>query len=143
MTSYIVRRVIQGFLVLVASSFVIYSILVVTPGGPVDQYYQKFGEGGHPPPGSLLEALLKLYKLDKPYPINYLVWLFDPEDTTEIVGLDKVVPKGLDLAIGPWHIKGSGVLTGDFGRSVSLAKGVYVMDMIGIFASLISATPWC
>src|SRR5919202_662536 len=89
MTTYIVRRVIQGFLVLVASSFVIYSLLIVTPGGPLDQYY------------------------------------------AEIVGMDQVVPKGIDLVIGDWHIKGSGVLTGDFGRSVSLAKGVYVTDLIG------------
>jgi len=143
MTTYIIRRVIQGFLVLVGSSFLVYSMLIVTPGGPLDQYNGRAGEGGRPLPKRVLWELIHTYKLDKPYPLNYLIWLFDPEDTTEIVGLDKVVPKGIDLTVGDWRIKGSVVLTGDFGRSVTLAKGVYVTDMIGIFASLISATPWC
>jgi peptide/nickel transport system permease protein len=131
MTTYIIRRVIQGFLVLVGSSFLVYSMLIITPGGPLDQINGRGGEGAHPIPKRILEELIKTYKLDKPYPINYLVWLFDPSDTTEIKGLDQVVPKGIDLAVGDWHIKGSGILTGDFGRSVSLAKGLYVTDMIG------------
>ncbi|MFL5734233.1 MAG: ABC transporter permease [Chloroflexia bacterium] len=131
MTTYIVRRIVQGILVLVASSFVVYSLLIFTPGGPWDQVNSRSGEGGRPIPARVLAQLIKTYKLDKPYPVNYLVWLFDPEDTTEIKGLDQVVPKGIDLTVGNWHIKGSGILTGDFGRSVSIAKGLYVRDMIG------------
>src|SRR5436189_66941 len=37
MTTYIIRRFIQGLIVLVLATFVIYSILVITPGGPADQ----------------------------------------------------------------------------------------------------------
>src|SRR5919201_6981658 len=131
MTTYLIRRFIQGFIVLGESSFVIYSILIITPGGPRDQINQMLQDPSKHLSKFFVEQMYKRYKLDQPYPLNYLVWLFDPSETTEIVGLDTVRQKGIDVTIGPWHIKGSGVLTGDFGKSVVLAKGVYAMDMIG------------
>lgn len=131
MTTYLIRRLIQGFIVLVASSFVIYSLLIITPGGPKDQINEIRSDPSKHVSKYFIDEMLKRYKLDQPYPFSYLVWLFDPNETTEIQGLNTVVPKGIDVAIGPWHIRGSGVLTGDFGKSVNLAKGVAVMDMIG------------
>jgi peptide/nickel transport system permease protein len=131
MTTYLIRRFIQGFIVLVVSSFVIYSILIITPGGPRDQINQMLQDPSKHLSKFFVEQMYKRYKLDKPYPLNYLVWLFDPSETTDIEGLNTVVQKGIDVTIGPWRIQGSGVLTGDFGKSVAMAKGVYAMDMIG------------
>ena len=133
MTTYIIRRLVQGFLVLVLSTFVIYSILIITPGGPRDQVaeLQAASAGNRPVNASLLEALLKAYKLDSPYPINYLRWLFDPLDTTQLNEQNEVIPKGIDVKIGDWQLKGSGVLTGDFGTSLQIAKGRSVMKLMG------------
>jgi peptide/nickel transport system permease protein len=130
-TTYLIRRIIQGFIVLVVSSFLIYSILIVTPGGPRDQLNQMMQERRVQLSKVYVDQMLRRYKLDQPYPFSYLVWLFDSKEITETVGLNTVVPKGIDVTIGPWRIQGSGVLTGDFGKSVALAKGVSVMDLIG------------
>jgi peptide/nickel transport system permease protein len=75
---------------------------------------------------------LKSYKLDSPYPVNYLRWLFDPLDTTYIDPDDQnlIKQKGIDITIGDFHIKGSGALTGDFGNSVQIQKGTPVMGLM-------------
>src|SRR5215213_5245564 len=132
MLIYILRRLMQSVIVLFLATFVIYSILIITPGGPKDQVaeLQASSSGGRPVNHALLEALLKAYKLDSPYPLNYLRWLFDPAQTTQINSENEVVPKGIDVAIGEWHIRGSGVLTGDFGNSVQIAKGQPVMKLM-------------
>src|SRR5215208_3840686 len=132
MTTYVIRRLVQGFMVLVLATFVIYSILIITPGGPRDQVAElQANSSNRPVNAALLEALLKMYKLDSPYPINYLRWLFDPNDTTRLDENNETVSKGIDWTIGEWHIRGSGVLTGDFGNSVQVAKGQSVMKLMG------------
>jgi peptide/nickel transport system permease protein len=135
MTTYIVRRVVQGLIVLMLATFVIYSILIITPGGPRDQVatLQASSSGGRPVNAALIESLLKSYKLDSPYPVNYLRWLFDPTDTTEIDRNDnnKLIQKGIDMDVLGMPIKGSGVLTGDFGNSVVIAKGQSVLKLMG------------
>lgn len=133
MAVYIIRRLLQGFLVLVASTLVIYSLLVFTPGGPKDQLEEMNAQrqGNKPINPEKIKQFLKLYKLDSPYPVNYLRWLFDPQDITQINDQQEEVRKGVDLNIGSWHIEGSGVLTGDFGRSLQIARGVPVMEMMG------------
>ena len=40
MTTYIIRRLLQGIVVLFLSPFMIYSIPILTPGGPKDQINQ-------------------------------------------------------------------------------------------------------
>ena len=112
MTTYLIRRLIQGFIVLVAASFVIYSILIITPGGPRDQINQILQDPSKHISKIFKDQMYKRYKLDKPYPLNYVIWLFDPSEITDTVGLNTVVPKGIDVTIGPWQIRGSGVLTG-------------------------------
>jgi peptide/nickel transport system permease protein len=44
---------------------------------------------------------------------------------------NEVVPKGLDIQVGEWRLQGSGMLTGNFGRSITIAKGLPVTDMVG------------
>src|SRR5947209_20403265 len=123
MAMYIVRRTIQGIFVLFLSTFLIYSILMITPGGPQDQINSiRSGSPNRIVSQSYIDAITKAYKLDRPYPLNYLSWLFDPTDTTTINSDNQEVPKGLDISILGWRIKGSGVLTLDFGNSISIAK---------------------
>lgn len=58
------------------------------------------------------------YSVDKPWPLSFLASLYDPTDTSFYHPIqDKEVPYGLDVWIGPLHITGSGLLTGDWGAS--------------------------
>ncbi len=132
MTVYIIRRLMQGFIVLVLSTLVIYTILVATPGGPRDQVEElrQQSTGSRKVSEAYVQSILKAYKLDSPYPVNYLRWLFDPMDTQELNEHNELVQKGINIKIGDWQIEGSGVLTGNFGRSIVIAKGLQVTDML-------------
>src|SRR5262245_6111856 len=134
MTTFVIRRLIQGVVVLFLATFMIYSILILTPGGPRDQVNQlRFqATAGKPINPRLIDYYTKLYGLDKPYPINYLVWLFNPNDTMkrvyDIEGNVVTTTKGINLF---GVIKGSGVLTGDLGESVSFDQGKTVGELMG------------
>jgi peptide/nickel transport system permease protein len=134
MTTFIIRRLIQGVLVLFLSTFVIYSMLVITPGGPQDQVNELrlLQAQGKPFNKELLRILTHWYGLDKPYPLNYLVWLFNPEETTkrtyDLQGNVYTATKGINLF---GVIKGSGVLTGDLGESVKFDQGEPVANLLG------------
>lgn len=134
MAVFIVRRVLQGIVVLFLSTFMIYSLLILTPGGPQDQVNQIKLEGAgkatkiNP---KLIDYYTKLYGLDKPYPLNYLIWLFDPSatgtETYDIHGNKIIESRGIDL----FGFKGSGILTGDLGKSVSFDLDKPVGSLIG------------
>jgi len=120
---------------LVLATFVIYSILVITPGGPADQVAEAIAlgkNGAKPVNAAYLDNVMKAYKLDSPYPVNYLRWLFDPKDTTYVDPNDgnQVKTKGVDLNIFGLEIKGAGALTGDFGNSLQIQKGSPVMGLM-------------
>jgi len=123
MTTYVIRRLSQGVVVLFLSTFVIYSILILTPGGPRDQINQMKAEsaGGKPVNTTLIKYYTALYGLDKPYPLNYLLWLFDPSKTSETVYDANNTPTTRPIGINLFGvIKGDGVLTGDLGTSVQV-----------------------
>jgi peptide/nickel transport system permease protein len=132
MTTYLIRRAIEGLFVIILASFFIYSILTLAPGGPLDQIKFSTGGSGRPPISqSVIDNLKRLYKLDKPWPINYLVWLFDPEETTQLNDQNEVVPKGIDVTIGSLRIQGSGVINGDFGESMIIQRGQPATKVMG------------
>jgi peptide/nickel transport system permease protein len=152
LTTYLIRRFIQGFLVLFLASFVIYTLLMITPGGPQDQINSsREGRGGGMGTisQSYIESLETAYKLQRykedgpghkagdlvyPWPTNYLAWLFDTSEraTTDIDQMtQQTITKGIDVSILGMRIKGNGVLTGDFGSSINIARGVPVMTMMG------------
>lgn len=132
MAAYIVRRFFQGLVVLFLSTFLIYSILIITPGGPRDQIEALKAQGNPPINPELIRILEKQYGLDKPYPLSYFLWLFDPEDITkrtyDIEGNVYIATKGINLF---GIIQGSGILTADMGDSVSIDQGKSVAALIG------------
>ena len=130
MVVYLIRRFLQGMFILALSNFLIYTILVASPGGPLDQLAE-IQNGRTDINVELVKKTLQAYKLDSPYPVSYLRWLFDPLDTTELNSRDELVRKGIDIRIGDLHIQGSGLLTGNFGRSLVIAKGLPVTEMVG------------
>ena len=81
---YIVRRLMQGVVTLFLSTFVTYSLILLMPGGPQDQYNEIIQNTRNVNP-AYLQILKEQYGLDQPYPLSYFLWLFDPNDTVEIV----------------------------------------------------------
>ena len=121
MITFIIRRLIQGVIVLVVASALIYFLLTLIPGGPLT---------GMRVPGSKISQgdlwrlgyLMGLNDLKgHPYPWyeRYARWLFDPSKP------------GIDISLGPVEIKGGGILTGNWGQSITFAKGRPVMELIG------------
>ncbi len=127
---------------LLVVSFLLYSLLVVWyPGGPYSQYQAAMkakttpgsndGLGNDRYLGPGIEQMAKeYYKVDRSWPVSYFLWLFDPQDT-RLNEQAQEVPNGIDWNIGPLHITGSGMLTGDFGRSTIFGHGAPVRDVIG------------
>lgn len=91
MTSYFVRRLLLIPVTFVAITFLVYCIIRLAPGGPIEQaktqlLAQQMGEGGgrggglgetgaHDLPKEQIEALQRYYKLDRNYVVGYLIWL--------------------------------------------------------------------
>jgi peptide/nickel transport system permease protein len=83
MTTYLIRRSLQGLLVLIFTSAIIYALLNLSPGGPMADVLQK-------PYRSVAErtvainAAIKRYGLDKDVATRYLFWLYnwDPIDSS-------------------------------------------------------------
>lgn len=82
MTTYLIRRSLQGLLVLIFTSAIIYGLLNLSPGGPMADVLQK-------PYRSVADrnvaiaAAIKRYGLDKDVVTRYLFWLYnwDPIDS--------------------------------------------------------------
>ncbi|HEX8597137.1 MAG TPA: hypothetical protein VF952_01310 [Chloroflexia bacterium] len=120
-------RAISGALALLLALFAFYTVLLYTPGGPQDMIATH-----GPSPG---ELLADMYELDKPWPVSFLAYMFDPSETVETVNIDRytsvTVPKGIHVSILGAKIEGSGLATGDFGKSFQLSRGDPVMDVYG------------
>jgi peptide/nickel transport system permease protein len=139
MTTYIIRRFLQSILFIAVGSLAVYTVVVLLmPYGPKFLYdrmierFREFSPGLDVTPRSPeTDLLIATYKIDKPWPLNFVYWLFDPDDTTQRVPLSgEEVPKGIDLRIGAWRLRGSGVLTGDLGISRLIGRDAYVGDLI-------------
>jgi microcin C transport system permease protein len=91
MTTYFIRRLLLIPLTFIAITFLVYSVLRVVPGGPIEQAQMQIkmsmmGEGGAAGmaneaaelqiPAAAMEELKKYYRLDKPIPVGYAHWLW-------------------------------------------------------------------
>jgi peptide/nickel transport system permease protein len=69
MASYVLRRIIQAIPILIGISILIFGIVQLAPGSPVD----RFRVPRVPP--EQIEALIRLYGLDKPVIEQYTSWI--------------------------------------------------------------------
>ena len=136
MVTYLLRRLFQSLLFVLLAGLLIYTTLVMlipeasTPATRYTVVKQMIRDHIDPPPGFPdpiveLEGLEQKYKLDKPWPLSFLFWLFDPKDT-EVTGYDLqgnlvTTSKGMDVNVFGMRLRGSGILTGDFGTSTGFA----------------------
>ena len=139
MAVYFVLRLLGGAITWLAAAFVIFTLLVYVPGGVVSRV--EHGVGRHDGTGRVLHVI-RTYELDKPWPFNYLAWMFDPADTERLdVARLYLVPEGVDFSVLGRPIKGSGVLTGDFGESLVVAPYTPVLQVYGLhFGVLLAIT---
>jgi ABC-type dipeptide/oligopeptide/nickel transport system permease component len=155
--TYFARRLLGGVVTLFFAGLMIHTIVLYAPGGVNDLGRQLL----EPPIERACCDITKdlpHFGLHKPWPIGYLAWLFDPAETEthhwqhfseynyydivhiienyETVWLSDGtfwanVPTKLALTWGQFHIPGSGVLTGDFGRSWYVEYGTPVTELLG------------
>lgn len=136
MTIYVIRRIGQSGLFILTAWLLIYTgIGIAMPNSPganynsyIDGYKEMVQQSGeayakaHYYIDPEVTAFTQRYKFDKPWPLSFFLWLFDPSDTTQVDINFQTVPKGIDVNILGVHLKGSGILTGDFGKSDQVFK---------------------
>ncbi|HKP51469.1 MAG TPA: ABC transporter permease [Chloroflexia bacterium] len=143
MVIYVLRRVFQSLMLVLLFGLLIYSTLLwfIAEPMPIGQSYNRLKQQIKANPDTIgFETvnraiyLEKRYKLDKPWPLSYLVWLFDPGDTEtrgyDLSGNVLTTTKGIDVNILGLRIRGSGVLTGDFGTSEGFGKGAPISEIL-------------
>lgn len=109
MTNYLIRRLLTMLVVVVVSSFLIYSLLNLAPGGPLWEYTQAGSSRESQVTGEDLARITKMLGLDKPLHIRYIIWLFGDD----------------------WYDGGTrkGIVRGDWGESWKVAQGVQVFEL--------------
>ena len=75
MQTFIFKRLIQGIIVLLLLSFLVFIVMRLLPGDPILLYYAQ-GDVTFLSPEQL-ETVRAEYGLDKPLVVQYFVWLFD------------------------------------------------------------------
>jgi peptide/nickel transport system permease protein len=139
MTIYIIRRFLQSLIFIVMGALTVYTVVVLLmPTGPkfvydrmIASFREMVPQFEGTPRSPETDAIIATYKIDKPWPLNFAAWLFDPSDTTHTMPVTgEQVPKGIDLQFGGFRLRGSGILTGDFGVSRWVGRGGYVGEMI-------------
>ena len=127
MLTYLIRRLAQSLIFIFVATFIVYTaVVVLSPGGPLARY-EKGSDNAYAQ--ERLKILGEHFELDKPWPLNFLAWLFDPDDTSETDWQGDPLPKGIDFALGPLHVRGSGLLTADFGKSEWISQGVSASEL--------------
>lgn len=115
MTTFLIRRLLQMGVVLLISTIIIYFILNMVPGGPLDDLRQQVGR--RRPTAQDIARIERALGLDKPWYLQYITWLAG--DTW----LDK---------IGFEEYKGDrkGIIRGDWGTSWFVYRNKPVLTVI-------------
>lgn len=114
MGQYIVRRLLQAIPMLFLVSIVLFALVNIAPGGPLSAYSRT-----NRMPEEKKEAIKRSFGLDKPLPVQYIVWLAG-NDWMKIDTDGDGIPDGYGTR--------KGILRGDFGFSYKERKPV--LDLI-------------
>jgi peptide/nickel transport system permease protein len=110
MGTYIVRRLLQAIPMLLIVSIVLFVLVNIAPGGPLSQYAR-----ARRMTDERREALKRQFGLDKPLPVQYIIWLAG-NDWMEI----DTDGDGITDSYGTRK----GILRGDFGFSFKTREPV-------------------
>ena len=155
MVTFIIRRTFQAIFMALFGAFFFYSVLVyLLPNSPIQQYrmakqqvkdaniteiFTRILNSNNRPVGPrqstpllTVKVMEESFSIDKPWPLSFFAWLYDPNDTiTYTRPLYNEIQKGVDLRIGPLHLTGDGALLGNWGYSEFVRQGVEVREVIG------------
>lgn len=125
MALYIMRRILYGLVLLAGATACIYFLLSLVPGGPLEDLYverpvHRISLGEIHRLGQTW-GVLNAQNHPLPWYARYFTWLFSPDRP------------GLDVRLGPVHLAGGGILTGDWGTSTFVSPGRPVLRLIGHF----------
>ena len=123
MTAYVIRRAIQGFIILWISTVVLYFLLGQIPGSAFSRLLNPDANGGKTYTMADVQRLERLMGWDKPWYQRYFVWLFDPAKT-------RPEDNPIDIRVGSFRLRGSGFLTGNWGMSMTVANGYPALELI-------------
>jgi peptide/nickel transport system permease protein len=110
MGQYIVRRLLQAIPMLLLVSIALFVLVNIAPGGPLSAYSRT-----NRMPEEKKEAIRRSFGLDKPLPVQYIVWL---------VGNDWMPIDSDGNGITDSYGTRKGVLRGDFGFSYKTREPV-------------------
>ncbi|MBT3712519.1 MAG: ABC transporter permease, partial [Anaerolineae bacterium] len=114
MGTYIIRRLLQAIPMLLLVSIVLFALVNIAPGGPMSAYSRS-----NRMPEEKKEAIRRSFGLDKPLPVQYIVWLIG-NDWMEVDEDGDGVMDGYGSR--------RGILRGDFGFSYKSREPV--LDLI-------------
>ena len=114
MTQYIIRRLLQAIPMLILVSIALFALVNIAPGGPMSAYSRT-----NRMPEEKKEAIRRSFGLDKPLPVQYIVWL---------AGNDWMAIDTDGDGITDSYGTRKGVLRGDFGFSYKTREPV--LDII-------------
>lgn len=140
MFTYLIKRFLQSLGFIVLAWFAVYTLMVVIapPARPTVRTFE--GRTFTVVPRELSDPSIKAAD---PWPLNFFLWLFDPRQPEQPQQSQQDTfggsfshepdepPPGIDVGIGDFRIKGTGLLTGNFGRSTIVQPGEPVGRMIG------------
>ncbi|NNJ12558.1 ABC transporter permease [Chloroflexales bacterium ZM16-3] len=158
MAAFLVRRLLQMFLVTIVAAICSYSLLYISPGGPIETLLaEKQNGGANRIDQSDIQRVIERFELDINLPIRFSRWLIGwpngpifgsfgadwvvgcttpgkvrlryPDGRTEIV--EEGCENTLTLAELEGRKASRGVAFGDFGESQVILRGRPVTDLIG------------
>jgi peptide/nickel transport system permease protein len=111
MGRYITRRLVQAIPMLFLISIILFTLVNIAPGGPMAALSRR-----RPKPGQI-EARKRQFGMDKPLPVQYMVWL---------IGNDWMKVDADGDGIAESYGERRGILRGDFGFSYRTREPVLV-----------------
>jgi len=117
MTAYLIRRIAQMVAVLFVSTIVIYLILSLVPGGPLD-YLKQVTDPRKRPSADDIRRVEQAMGIDKPWYLQYVTWLAGDD------WLDKI-------GFPQYKHERRGIIRGDWGVSWKITRDKPVMQVIG------------
>lgn len=143
MFRYIVRRFLQAIPVFIGATFIIYALVFLQPGDPIAAMF-----GDKRPSAATLAAVRAQYNMDKPFIIQYLLFLkgvvtfdfpntFSGQPVMDIIA--RTMPNTMALASLAFIIEA--IVGIGFGVIVGLKKGSFVDSFTLFWTLLIVSVP--
>jgi hypothetical protein len=131
MLAYFARWIVGGVATFFVVGLMLHTLVMYTPGGGKDKSRDYMSSGDIVSPHEFVRLYAYLYNLDKPWPVSYLTYLFDPIEPKTLPFWQNIMIRGTDIPISNIYRRGNGVLTGDLGYSYDVECCEKVTDVFG------------